>query len=94
MSEKLMDRLRYLEKFKWKQLASLDRADGLTVEDPNSESYAMIDRQNYELEQFTEKYYFHLRIEKQKGKFRIFGYQRRNVFCITQIDYKGQIHHT
>ena len=41
---------------------------------------------------FAKQYYFHFRIE-QNGKFRVFGYQKEQFFCITHIDRKGEIHH-
>ncbi len=92
-AEEMIYRLRHLEKMTWKQLAALGRKDGLTVEKPDSESFSMIDAQNTSASKFMEKYYFHFRVEKI-DKFRIFGYQNQQYFCITHIDPSGKIHHT
>ncbi|MFH1454864.1 MAG: hypothetical protein ABIF22_00875 [bacterium] len=52
----------------------------------------MIDEQNTSPEKLAEQYYFHFRVE-QRGLFRVFGYQKRQFFCITHIDKDGKIHH-
>lgn len=92
-AEKFIDKLKHFELYEWRQLSGLDRKHGLTTERPGTDSYNMIDSQNNSPEKLTgEKYYFHFRIE-QTGKFRVFGYQKKQFFCITHIDYKGQIHH-
>jgi hypothetical protein len=88
-----LDRLRNIEKLDWRKLSALGRKDGLSVEKSDSESFNMIDEQNTMPNKITERYYFHIRIEKD-GKFRVFGYQRQHYFCITHIDYDGRIHHT
>ncbi len=92
-AEKLIERLRYLEKLTWKQLSALDRKHGLTTEKTTSDSFAMIDGQNTSGRNLTEQYYFHFRVEKD-GKFRVFGYQKDHYFCITHIDFDGVIHHS
>lgn len=91
-AERLIQRIRHVEKMTWRQLSGLSREDGITTEKPSSESYSLIDQQNTQAEKLFEKYYFHLRIEKV-GLFRIFGYQCGVFFCITHIDYQGKIHH-
>ncbi len=91
-AKKFLSRLQYFERFTWKQLAALQRKNGLTTEKPDSDSFAMIDEQNTS-GQIVEKYYFHLRIEQDR-LFRIFGYQRGQFFSITHIDYNGRMHHS
>lgn len=76
----------------WKQFASLGREDGLTVEDPNSDNFKMIQEKDSSIGKIVEQHYFHFRVEKD-GLFRIFGYQRKQFFCITQIDANGAINH-
>lgn len=89
---KFVEKLKHIEKMTWSQFSNLDRKKGLTVEKSSSESYKMIHDQNSSLGQFAEKYYFHFRVE-QNDLFRIFGYQQKNIFYITHIDPKGNIHH-
>ncbi len=90
---KLIKRLQHIEKMTWRQLVGLSREKGLTSERPNSESFNIIDAQNSSEQKISgEKYYFHIRIE-QTGLFRIFGYQKGQLFCITHIDPRGKIHH-
>jgi hypothetical protein len=91
-AEEFLGRLKHIEKLEWRQLAALPRESGITVERPDSDSFNMINEQNSSLEKLTEQYYFHFRVE-QKGKFRIFGYQRGQLFCITHIDADGRVHH-
>jgi preprotein translocase subunit SecB len=71
----------------------MPRESGLTPEKSGTESFGMIHEQNTSLEKVVEQYYFHFRVE-QKGVFRIFGYQKREFFCITHIDRDGIIHHS
>ena len=71
---------------------AMDREHGTTVEIKGSESFAMIDEQDTSASKLLEQYYYHFRVE-QKGVFRIFGYQRKQFFCITHIDRDGRIHH-
>jgi hypothetical protein len=90
---RLLNRLRYIEKLMWKQFASLPRKNGLTPEDPGSENFNMISIQDSSEQQITgERYYFHFRVE-ETGLFRIFGYQKGQLFCITHIDPNGKINH-
>lgn len=90
---KFINKLQHIEKMTWRQLASLPREKGITPEKPASESFNMICEQDFSEQGLTnEKYYFHFRIE-QVGLFRIFGYQKDQLFCITHIDRKGKIHH-
>jgi hypothetical protein len=89
----LIKRLRYIEKLTWKQLASLSRQDGLTFEDVGSDNFEMIKEQDTSAQQMAgERYYFHFRVEKV-GLFRVFGYQKCQLFCITHIDPDGEINH-
>jgi len=90
---KLIERLRHIEKYTWKQFANLVRADGLTSEKPNTKSFDMIHGQNSSISKVVEQYYFHFRVEKT-DKFRVFGYQKNHYFCITHIDPDGRIHHS
>lgn len=88
---KLIEKLRHIEKLIWKQWASLDRKNGLTSEDPKSENFDMIAAQDSSEQQMVdERYYFHFRVEKI-GLFRVFGYQKGQLFCITHIDPRGKI---
>jgi hypothetical protein len=87
----LINSLKHYEKYTWGQLSALPRKTGLTTENPTSESYGMIDEQNTYMEKLAERYYFHFRVD-QTGKFRVFGYQYRQFFCITHIDKDGKIH--
>ncbi len=89
---KFIKRLRHFEQLEWRQWAGLDRGHGLTVENPTSTSFDMIDGQNTCERKLTEKYYFHFRVEGD-GLFRVFGYQKYHYFCITHIDPEGRIHH-
>ena len=92
-AEDLLKRLRYFEQLEWRQFGALDREHGLSVEKPDSESFKMIHEQNSSPEKLIEQYYFHFRVE-QKGLFRVFGYQKGRLFCITHIDPGGKIHHS
>lgn len=96
----LSKRLMHLEdKYTWKQLSSEDRNKGLTPETKNSESYNEIDACREECERdfgLNEKHYFHFRVKDgsaELGKFRVFGYQKEDMFCITHFDVKGAFHH-
>jgi hypothetical protein len=91
-AERFIGRLQHIEKLTWKQFMALDRERGATPEKRGSESFQMIDEKNPDAGKFIEQYYYHFRAE-QKGVFRIFGYQRRQFFCITHIDRDGRIHH-
>lgn len=75
----------------WRQFAALDRKNGLTVEDKNSESFSMINEQNTSAQKIAEQYYFHFRVDPVT-KFRVFGYQKGKYFCITHLDPLGKIH--
>ena len=90
---KLIKRLQHFEKMTWRQLVGLNRKKGLTSEKVGSPNFNMIDAQNSSEQRISgEKYYFHIRIE-QTGLFRVFGYQKGQLFCITHIDPKGKINH-
>ena len=58
----------------------------------SKKSNPIILQQDKSIEKITEQYYFHLRVEK-KGLFRVFGYQKKQFFCITHIDPNGNINH-
>ena len=90
---KLIKRLQHFEKMTWRQLVGLPREKGLTSEKVGSPNFTMIDAQSSSEQKISgEKYYFHIRIE-QVGLFRVFGYQKWQIFCITHIDPKGKISH-
>ena len=91
-AKRFLSCLRTKEKLTWSQFSNLPRTSGLTVEQADSESFSMIDSQNTSPEKLVERYYFHFRVE-QGGLFRIFGYQKKQYFCITHIDRDGIIHH-
>jgi hypothetical protein len=91
-AEKLIKRLQHIEKMTWGQLAALPREKGLTPDRPGSGNFDMIHGQDSSEQQLVELYYFHLRIE-ETGLFRVFGYQKGQLFCITHIDPKGKINH-
>jgi hypothetical protein len=89
-AENLITRLRYIEKLTWAQWSNLPRAKGLTTESRDSASFTLIDSQNTSPQKLTEQYYFHFRVGDDK--FRVFGYQKKQYFCITHIDPDGKIH--
>ena len=91
-AEDFIKRLRHIEKLTWSQFSNLPRESGITPEKQNTDSFNMIHEQNTSPEKLVEQYYFHFRVE-QKGLFRVFGYQKRQFFCITHIDCAGKIHH-
>lgn len=91
-AERFIKRLKYIEKLTWSQFSNLPRDSGITPENKDGESFGMIDEQNTSPEKLAEQYYFHFRVE-QRGLFRVFGYQKRQFFCITHIDKDGKIQH-
>lgn len=95
----LQKRLMDLEdKYSWKMLSGLSREQGLTSELIGTNSYEKIKEQYYLCEgpsMGDEEYFFHIRVKnksKEYSKFRIFGYQKRDLFCITHFDVDGKIH--
>jgi len=90
---KLIEKLKYIEKYTWKQFSNLDRINGLTPEKPGTASFDMIHEQNSSIRKLVDQYYFHFRIEKT-DLFRVFGYQKNHYFCITHIDPDGKIQHS
>ena len=89
------DKIEYIEENRiWKDLLALGpKNGGVKVDYEGSSSYKMIDELNtYELKDFEPKYYFHLELKK-KDLFRVFGYQNKDMFCVTHLDIKGLIHH-
>jgi hypothetical protein len=91
-AEDFLSRLQHYEKMTWKQLSSLPRETGLTVETEGSKSYEMIDSQNRNASKLIEKRYFHFRV-KDRDLFRVFGYQDKNIFYITHLNTNGDLHH-
>ncbi len=91
-AERFIKRLKHIEQLTWSQFSNLPRASGLTPEKSEDTSFDLIHGQNTAAEKLVEQYYFHFRVE-QTGLFRIFGYQKRQFFCITHIDRDGIIHH-
>lgn len=91
-AKKFIEKLRYIEKMTWKQLAGLPRKKGLTSEKSGSSNFDLIHEQNTSESKIVEQYYFHFRVE-QKGLFRVFGYQKEQFFYITHIDPEGKINH-
>lgn len=89
---KFLDRLRYIEKLKWKEFANLPRKNGVTPEKSGSMNFDLIHTQSTCESKLVEQYYFHFRVE-QVGLFRVFGYQHEQFFCITHIDPNGKINH-
>ena len=87
-----LKKLLHIEKLTWVQFANLPRKNGLTPEKQNSPNFELIHNQNTSARKIVEQYYFHFRVE-QKDLFRIFGYQRDQLFCITHIDPNGKINH-
>ena len=73
----------------WREMVQMPRENGLTPEKFNSESYnKTVGRANH-----TEKIYpFHIRVPSISKKFRIFGYQHKDVFYVTQIDRNHKQH--
>lgn len=91
-AETLLKRLKHIEKLTWNQFANLSRQDGVTPEKPDTPNFDMIHEENTSPGKMVEQYYFHFRVEK-KRLFRVFGYQRKQFFCITHIDPNGKINH-
>lgn len=91
-AEKLIKRLKQIEKLTWKQFASLQRKNGLTPEKQGSSNFDLVHNQSTSESKITEQYYFHFRVE-QTNLFRVFGYQHQQFFSITHIDPKGKINH-
>jgi hypothetical protein len=91
-AELMINRLKYLERMTWRTISGLTRRDGLTREKVGTKSFKMIEEQDSSEDKIAEQYYFHFRVEKV-GKFRIFGYQKQQLFFITHIDPEGKIHH-
>lgn len=91
-AEEFIDRLQFIEKLTWKQFAALDRNRGITKENRDTESFALVHEQNNSGKKLIEQYYFHFRVGS--GTFRVFGYQKDQFFCITHIDAGGVMHHS
>jgi len=96
----LLNRLKHFEdEYTWKMLASEERGKGITPEKKNTPSYDAIDEQRQNEDGVfmgEENHYFHMRVksrDKHWGLFRIFGYQKKDMFCITHFDVKGAFHH-
>ena len=89
-AERFIKQLRLFEQLTWSQFGARPRENGITSEKPNSDSFTMIDEQNTSAQKLVQQYYFHFRME---GKFRVFGYQKEQLFCITHIDADGRVHH-
>ncbi len=92
MAKEFVSCLKKIEKMTWGQFSGLNRKNGLTVEDPDSDNFKMIDQENSSIDQLVEKHYFHFRVKKD-DLFRVFGYQRKQFFYITQIDPGGKKNH-
>ena len=91
-AENLITRLRHFEQMNWAQFSNLPRENGITQEKPGTKSFEMIHEKNTSAEKITEQYYFHFRV-KQGDLFRVFGYQKKQFFCITHLDRDGSVHH-
>ncbi|MAZ56253.1 hypothetical protein CL653_00470 [bacterium] len=91
-AETLLKRLKHIEKLTWSQFINLSRQDGVTPEKNDTPNFIMIHEENTSPDKMVEQYYFHFRIEK-RGLFRVFGYQKKQFFCITHIDPNGKINH-
>jgi len=94
-AKKMIDCLKHLEKMTWSQFSAIDRKlkGGLTREFIGSDSFKMIEEQDDSEDKIMgEKYYFHFRVDPNT-KFRIFGFQKKEFFCITHIDPNGDIQH-
>lgn len=97
----LRERIKRIEEdYTWKRLGALEREKGLTKEKPGSESHELVHEKREECENVLpgeDRYYFHLRVKnhsKRYGQFRLFGYQKGDLFCITHFDLLGKIHHS
>ncbi len=90
-ADKFLKRLRHFEQLTWSQFGALPRENGITSEKHGSDSFKMIDLQNSSAQKLMQQYYFHFRVPIDK--FRVFGYQREQLFCITHIDADGEVHH-
>ena len=92
LAKKFIIRLQHIEKMTWSQFINSPRKDGVTPEKKDGENFNMIHEENSSEQKFVEQYYFHFRVEKL-GLFRIFGYQKGQIFYITHIDPSGKINH-
>jgi len=90
----LENKMKYLEKMTWRALANLPRENGLTREKLNSPGYKLINEQDPSINKMpgVDHYYFHFRV-KNRGLFRVFGYQQDECFYVTQIDPNSKINH-
>ena len=84
--------MQHIEKLTWAQFVNSSRKNGVTHEKSGNQNFNLIHEQNSSQNRIVEWYYFHFRVE-QTGKFRVFGYQRDQFFCITHIDPSGKINH-
>ena len=91
-AKRFIEKLKHVEKMTWKQLSALRRDTGLTTEKIGSSNFDLIHEQSSYEGKLMEQYYFHFRVEL-RGLFRVFGYQKRQFFCITHIDPNGKINH-
>jgi hypothetical protein len=84
-AEDLIVKLKQREKITWRQWSGLPPTNGgLKPEKMGTKSFEMIKEQDSSEQQMAGKrYYFHFDITL---KFRVFGYQENNFFCITHID--------
>lgn len=79
----------------WKEFVNLPREKGVTKERPGSVTYNLISEQKECYEGPTlgdDDYFYHFRV-KDGTLFRVFGYQNRDMFCITHFDVSGDFHH-
>ena len=87
---KVKERLKNFAKKTWREMVQMPREKGLTPENLNSESYKKtVGRSKLS---HTKIYPFHIRVPSISKKFRIFGYQRKDVFYVTQIDRNHKQH--
>lgn len=91
-AKKFLGKLQYFEKYTWRQFANLSRENGVTCERKNSDNFNLIHNENTLGRNVLEQYYYHFRVEP-RGLFRIFGYQKEQIFYITHIDPNGKINH-
>lgn len=87
---KVERRLKNFAKKTWREMVQMPREKGLTPENLNSESYKKtVGRSKLS---HTKIYPFHIRVPSISKKFRIFGYQHKDVFYVTQIDRNHKQH--
>lgn len=89
---KVEDRLNSLKEKTWHEIVNMSRKKGLTPERSESGKSAYNKTKGRADKNHIRIYPFHLRVPSINKRFRIFGYQHKNIFYITQIDKNHKQH--